>query len=137
MRLLHGLPAARRTCSLTGDPLAKNPLCYRHLIDRQTDQGRKIPAGPPLDISYEEEFAWIRRNLSATLAQRFEAYLEDRTLRELFVDLAYDLDQRRSFLADPEEYLQEVAASLPVDQRAFLMLHFSGALTTGRSPQTG
>jgi len=111
--------------SLTGNPLAKNPLCYRHLIDRQTDQARKIPAGPPLDISYEAEFAWITGNLTTSLGQRFAAYLEDEMLRELFVDLAYDLEQRHSFLADPEAYLQEVNAPLPDEQRAFLMLHFS------------
>jgi len=119
----RGCPA--NVYSLTGSPLAKNPLCYRHLVDRQTDQRRNIPAGPPLDISYEEEFAWIARSLSATLDQRFEAYLEDETLRELFVDLAYDLEQRRSFLADPEAYLLEVNAPIPGDQRAFLMQHFS------------
>ncbi len=71
------------------------------------------------------EFAWISASLSATLAGRFEAYLEDETLRELFVDLAYDLEQRRSFLADPEAYLRELNTPLPDDQRAFLMLHFS------------
>ena len=131
----RGCPA--NVSSLTGNPLAKNPLCYRHLIDRQTDQSRKIPAGPPLDISYEEEFAWIRRNLSASLDQRFEAYLEDETLRELFVDLAYDLDQRRSFLADPEAYLQEVSAPLPDDQRAFLMLHFSEQADDREIPANG
>jgi radical SAM protein with 4Fe4S-binding SPASM domain len=91
----RGCPA--NVYSLTGNPLAKNPLCYRHLIDRQTDQRRKIPAGPPLDVSYEAEFAWITGNQSTTLGQRFEAYLEDEMLRELFVDLAYDLEQRRSF----------------------------------------
>jgi radical SAM protein with 4Fe4S-binding SPASM domain len=119
----RGCPA--NVYSLTGNALAKNPLCYRHLVNRQTDQRCNIPAGPPLNISYEEEFAWITGNLSTTLEQRFAAYLEDETLRDLFVDLAYDLDQRRSFLADPEVYLQNVNASLPGDQRAFLMLHFS------------
>jgi radical SAM protein with 4Fe4S-binding SPASM domain len=131
----RGCPA--NVYSLTGDPLAKNPLCYRHLVDRQTGQAGKIPAGPPLDISYEEEFAWIRRNLSATLEQRFEAYLEDESLRELFVDLAYDLDQRRSFLADPEAYFQEINASLPDDQRAFLMLHFSEQADDREMPANG
>jgi radical SAM protein with 4Fe4S-binding SPASM domain len=119
----RGCPA--NVYSLTGNPLAKNPLCYRRLIDRQTDQSRKIPAGPPLDISYEAEFAWITGNLSTTLGGRFEAYLEDEILRELFVDLAFDLEQRRSFLTDPEAYLREVNAALPDEQRAFLMLHFS------------
>jgi len=119
----RGCPA--NVYSLTGSPLAKNPLCYRHLVDRQTDQRCKIPPGPPLDITYVDEYAWITRSLSATLDQRFEAYLEDETLRELFVDLAYDLEQRRSFLADPEAYLLEVNAPIPGDQRAFLMQHFS------------
>ena len=119
----RGCPA--NAYSLTGNALAKNPLCYRHLVDRQTDQKRKIPAGPALDISYEEEFSWIRRSLSATLEGRFEAYLEDETLRDLFVDLAFDLEQRRSFLADPEAYLRDADGGLPGDQRAFLMQHFS------------
>jgi radical SAM protein with 4Fe4S-binding SPASM domain len=131
----RGCPA--NVYSLTGDPLAVNPLCYRYLIDRQTGQGRKIPAGPPLDVSYEEEFAWISRNLSATLDQRFEAYLEDEALRELFVDLAFDLEQRRSFLADPETYLQAVGASVPDDQRAFLMLHFSEQADDREIPAPG
>jgi len=99
--------------SLTGNPLAKNPLCYRHLIDRQTDQARKIPAGPPLDISYEAEFAWITGNLTTSLGQRFAAYLEDEMLRELFVDLAYDWNSGTAFWADPEAYLQEVNAHFP------------------------
>jgi radical SAM protein with 4Fe4S-binding SPASM domain len=119
----RGCPA--NVYSLTGNPLAKNPLCYRRLIDRQTGQSRKIPAGPPLDISYEEEFAWITRSLSTTLGPRFEAYLEDEILRDLFVDLAFDLEQRRSFLADPEAYLLDVNAPIPDEQRAFLIQHFS------------
>ena len=119
----RGCPA--NVYSLTGSPLAKNPLCYRHLVDRQTDQVRKIPTGPALDISNEDEFAWIARNLSASLGRRFAAYLEDEILRDLFVDLAYDLDERRRFLADPEAYLLEINTPLPDDQRAFLMQHFS------------
>jgi hypothetical protein len=43
----------------------------------------------------------------------------------LFVDLAFDLEQRRSFLADPEAYLLHMDAPSPDDPRAFLMLHFS------------
>ena len=114
----RGCPA--NVFSLTGNPLVKNPLCYRHLVDRQTDQVRKIPTGPALDISNEDEFAWIARNLSASLGRRFAAYLEDEILRDLFVDLAYDLDERRRFLADPEAYLLEINTPLPDDQRAFL-----------------
>ncbi len=119
----RGCPA--NVYSLTGNPLAKNPLCYRHLIDRQTDQVHKIPAGPPLDVSDEAEFAWITGNLSTTLEQRFANYLEDEILREVFVNLAFDLEQQHLFLADPEAYLSEVNASLPDEQRAFLMLYFS------------
>lgn len=119
----RGCPA--NVYSLTGDPLARNPLCYRHLVDRQTDQRHKIPTGPPLDISYEAEFTWLTRNLNLTLGQRLEAYLEDETLREIFIDLAFDLEQRRSFLADPQAYLRHLNAPLPDEQRAFLMLHFS------------
>ncbi|MCU0487199.1 MAG: SPASM domain-containing protein [Anaerolineales bacterium] len=131
----RGCPA--NVFSLTGNPLAKNPLCYRPLVDRQTDQSRKIPAGPPLDISNEEEFNWITRNLSTTLEQRFEAFLEDENLRNLFIDLAYDLEQRRSFLADPEAYLLDVNASIPDDQRAFLMLHFSEQADDREIPADG
>jgi hypothetical protein len=43
----------------------------------------------------------------------------------LFVDLAYDLEQRRSFLADPETYLEQAGLPLADEQRAFLMLHFT------------
>jgi hypothetical protein len=114
----------------------RKSLCCRH-FDRQTDQARKIPAGPPLDISNEEEFNWITRNLSTTLEQRFEAYLEDETLRTLFIDLAYDLEQRRSFLANPEAYLLDVNASIPDDQRAFLMLHFSEQADDREIPTDG
>ena len=41
------------------------------------------------------------------------------------MDLAYDLELRRSFLADPEAYLLAAGIALPDEQRAFLMLHFS------------
>ncbi len=131
----RGCPA--NVYSLTGNPLKKNPLCYRHLIERQTDQSSKIPAGPPLDISYEEEFAWIGRNLSSTLNRRFETYLEDDTLRERFIDLAFDLNQRRSFLVDPEAYFQELKVLLPDEQRAFLMLHFSEQADDQEIPTNG
>jgi hypothetical protein len=128
----RGCPA--NVYSLTGNPLAKNPLCYRHLVTRQTDPMRKIPAGPPIDISFEDEFSWITRSLSATLESRFATYLEDETLRNLFVDLAYDLEQRRKFLADPETYLLEVDKPLPDEQRAFLMMHFSTQADDGEIP---
>jgi radical SAM protein with 4Fe4S-binding SPASM domain len=129
----RGCPA--NVHSLTGNPLAKNPLCYRNLIERQTEQAHKIPAGPALDCSYEEEFAWITGNLSTTLAARFPSYLEDETLRNLFIDLAFDLDERRRFLVDPESYLLAIDCALPDEQRAFLMMHFTDQANDREIPE--
>ena len=119
----RGCPA--NVYSLTGDPLAANPLCYRDLIERTTQQAQRIPQGAPIDQSYSAEFEWITRNLITTLGHRFTTYLEDETLRTLFVDLAYDLEQRRRFLADPETFLERAGLPLADEQRAFLMLHFT------------
>jgi radical SAM protein with 4Fe4S-binding SPASM domain len=53
----RGCPA--NVYSLTGDPFARNPHCFRDQVTRQTDEAARLPPGPPLDASYEEELGWV------------------------------------------------------------------------------
>jgi radical SAM protein with 4Fe4S-binding SPASM domain len=122
-QVCRGCPA--NVYSLTGNPQAKNPLCFRSLVERQTGQGDHLPTSPGMDTDYAEEFDWISRGMVNSLNRRFEGYLEDETLREVFVDLAYDLEERRRYLQDPELYLEQTGAGLDQEKRAFLMLHFA------------
>jgi radical SAM protein with 4Fe4S-binding SPASM domain len=122
-QVCRGCPA--NVYSLTGNPLAKNPLCFRDLVRRQSHQAVNLPVNPGMNTSYAEEFDWISRGMANSLDRRFEEYLEDETLREIFVDLAYDLNERRRYLQDPELYLEQAGAGLDQEKRAFLMLHFS------------
>jgi radical SAM protein with 4Fe4S-binding SPASM domain len=119
----RGCPA--NVHSLTGDPLARNPLCFRDLVPRRTDEADRLPPDPRMDVSNAEEFAWIASSFNNTFDARLERHIADPELRRVFMDLAYDPGEQSRFLADPAAYLVTAHASLADDQRVFLMDHFA------------
>ncbi len=131
----RGCPA--NVHSLTGDPLARNPLCFRDLVPRRTDEAAKLPTDPPLDASYAEEFAWIASSFNNTFDTQLERHVEDPELRRVFVDLAYDLDEKDRFLADPHAYLDARNAVFADDQVVFLMQHFAERADDNEIPGEG
>jgi radical SAM protein with 4Fe4S-binding SPASM domain len=111
--------------SLTGDPFAKNPLCFRSLVPRKTDEAAKTLPGPSLTTDYEQEFQLVAGRFLTSIPSRLEEFVEDRDLRHIFVDLAYSPEERREFLANPYQYLETAGVQLDEDRKVFLMQHFS------------
>jgi radical SAM protein with 4Fe4S-binding SPASM domain len=121
-KVCRGCPAY--VYSLTRDPFAKNPLCFRNLVPRKTKEAAKTLPGPSLSTDYKEEFRLVSKHFFANLS-RLEQYVMNKTLRHIFIDLAYSPTERREFLADPNRYLETAHACLDDDQKVFLMHYFS------------
>lgn len=132
-KVCRGCPA--NVYSLTGNPFAKNPLCFRSLVPRKTDEAAKTLPGPPLDTDYEEEFRLIARGFSTTISSRVEEFVEDRELQHIFVDLAYSPVERREFLANPNLYLDTVGKKLDEDQKVFLLNYFARVSGEEKEPE--
>ena len=132
-KMCRGCPAS--VYSLTGDPFAKNPLCFRDSVERQTEAAAKTLPGPPLTTSFEEEFQLITGRFSSTILSRLQEYVDDQDVRTTFLDLAYSLAERCHFLADPDGYLQNAGRHLGDDEKVFLMHYFSRTVDRDSTPR--
>jgi radical SAM protein with 4Fe4S-binding SPASM domain len=120
----RGCPAM--VYSLTnGDPFAENPLCFRHIVHRQTKEGGRKAIGPPLHTDHREEFELVAGRVSTTFPARFERLIKDKYLRRIFINLTYSLSERRRFLANPHRYLKDSDQVIKEEGLVFLMHYFS------------
>ena len=122
-QVCRGCPA--NVYSLTGDPFAKNPLCFRGLVKRKSGAKKPRPA-PPLSTTFEEEFEHFSSKLLMVDKKVVREFLENDDLRSLIVRIAYGEEEREKFRADPRRYLAARGYSLGDEQIFFLMNHFSG-----------
>jgi radical SAM protein with 4Fe4S-binding SPASM domain len=118
-----GCPAV--AYGLTGDPFAKNPLCFRSLIPRQTSEAKKTTPGLSLNSNFSEEFDLLAKRHSTTFPARFAELFEDEQLQSTFVDLTFSTDKLKRFLADPQNYLEEAGQSLSDPGIVFLIQYFT------------
>ncbi len=122
-QVCRGCPA--NVYSITGNPFAKNPLCFRGLVKRKAES-KKPRRAPPLSTSYQEEFDYFASKLLMVDKDIVREFLEDNDLRVLIVRIAYREEERDEFRADPRRYLAANGYSLDDEQIFFLMNHFSG-----------
>jgi len=116
----RGCPA--NVYGLTGDPFGAYPLCFRKQVSRKTDEADRIESGPPLDITYEEEWRLVASR--AALFSRFSEFVEQHDFRRLFLDLSQDMAERAKFIADPRTYASARGLDLGTDHIAFLLNRF-------------
>ena len=121
-QICRGCPA--NVYSVTGDPFARNPFCFRKLIDRKTHEANGLPPDPPLTNGYEEEFGFWASRYLAPDKETAISFAEAPEIRRLFVRLAYQTEERKAFVSDPLHYLKAKGIGLDDDQRFFLYYHF-------------
>jgi len=119
----RGCPA--NVYGLTGDPFAPDPFCFRSALERRTPEAERIPPGPPLSWSNDEEFEFWASRFVAIDGEDARAAADDPGLRRLFVLLAYNAEARRAFLFSPDSYLASRGLTLDDERRFFLVSHFA------------
>jgi len=130
-RVCRGCPA--HVWSVTGDPFAQNPICFRSDIARRTDEAERTP-GPPLDITYAEEWKYITRRNS--WGKQALDYLEEADFRRIYLSLASDATQRELFFRDPYAYTPENGSQLDQERNACLIHLLSSSMQGGINPFT-
>ena len=110
---------------VTGDPFAENPLCFRGMIPRETDEAERAPRSPEDTGDFREEFALVAGRFSSTLKSRRDTFLQDKSIGNHIIGLASNPESRRCFLRDPRAWLEN--SPFPVDDTGivFLMQVFS------------
>lgn len=123
-QVCRGCPAY--VYSLTGDPFAKNPICFRKRIQREVQQNEYILPDPPLNTNSQEEYELICSRFSSIASLKSEEAIENGNTRKIFIDLAYSSSERRKFLLNPKKYFDELGDKLDNDVLIYLMHHFGG-----------
>lgn len=120
----RGCPA--NVYGVTGDPFAEHPFCFRKDIDRTTEETDLIQPGPPMNTTYDEEFAYFASKFRKVDTKLVRAFLHQEDLQALFVDLVYDASKKAAFLLEPRTYVRKRSINIDDEQLFFLMNHFSG-----------
>ncbi|MEW6363685.1 MAG: radical SAM protein [Acidobacteriota bacterium] len=123
-QVCRGCPA--NAYGLTGDPFSKVPSCFRHQIDRTTDEAGKIRPGPPLSTSYQEEYDFFASKFVMVDKQVVLDFLDDEDLRRIFATLAGDDQEKDEFLQHPRNYLRDNDHAVDDRHTFFMLNHFSG-----------
>jgi radical SAM protein with 4Fe4S-binding SPASM domain len=123
-QVCRGCPANAH--SLHGNPFAKVPFCFRHLIERKTSEAGKAPPGPPLSTNYKEEYEYFASKLVMVDKETVLEFLRNPELQRVFAHLACNAEEKELFLTNPSKYLEENDCVLDGEQTFFLMNHFSG-----------
>lgn len=111
------------TYGISGDPFGADPHCFRHETGKPTSATTNLQPSPPLDVSYEEENAFIKENL--TFSQRYRGYLRDTDFQAAFFTLLHKPGDNVEFLEDPPGYLKRRRIALNNNEVAWLMFYFS------------
>jgi len=111
------------TYGISGDLFGADPHCFRHETGKSTSYTTGLKPSPPLDISYEEESAFIKENL--TFSQKYRGYLMNVGFQATFFPLLHRKGDIEEFLADPSGYLKQRWVTLNNNEVAWLMFYFS------------
>jgi len=117
---------AANAYSITGDPFAKTPFCFRHLVDRETEEASRVHPGLPLDVDFDEEYEYFASKLVMVESEKVLGFLKNKELQRVFATLACNEEAKTAFLTNPRQYLKEDECELDDEQAFFLMNHFSG-----------
>ena len=123
-QVCRGCPA--NAYGLTGNPFAKAPFCFRHRIDRKTEEAGKVRPGPPLSTDYAEEYDFFASKFVMVDKRVVLGFLEDEELRSIFATLVCDEQEKEKFLTHPRNYLHDNGYALDDAQTFFMLNHFSG-----------
>jgi len=102
-QICRGCPA--NVYSLTKDPFAKNPLCFREKINNKQIENKSNYEEPPLNTSYEEEWNFIASHLK--FRQNYHEYLQNKAFQYIYLELSYNENKKYQFLKNPNNYIKE------------------------------
>lgn len=111
--------------SMTGNPFARNPLCFREEIRLTSDIAASGGSDPPLKGSRKAEFDLVARRFSTISTSLIPRLLKDDNTQRIFLTLVYSIQDRRAYLADPYGYSAAQGVELTDDSHVFLMQHFA------------
>lgn len=123
--ICRGCPA--NVYSLTNDPFAKNPLCFRNEIKNKMITNKSSYKEPTLDTSYEEEWNFISSHLK--FKQNYEKYLKNKDFQYIYLELAQDWNIKEQFLKNPQKFLKKNKYLLPEEQISWLIYRFGERIT--------
>jgi len=116
----RGCPA--NVHSLTGDPFAENPLCFRNRIKNKPVKKTCSFNEPGLDTSIEEEWQYIRTRLS--VKQNFDEYLKNKDFQYMYIELSHSEKSRLEFLKDPNIFIEKNKYKLSDNSISWLIFRF-------------
>ena len=118
--ICRGCPA--NVYSLTDDPFAKNPLCFRSEIKNKQVTNSSFFEEPPLDTTNIEEWNFICTFLR--FRPNYEKLLENKDFQYIYIELAHTKTKRSEFLINPEKYLADNNYNLLEDHLSWLKYRF-------------
>lgn len=111
----RGCPAV--THGLTGDPFAAHPFCFRRSVAKGTPKCAEKPRPIPLDTTLEEEHDLVASHFGNLYPSRIREFLNETPVQAALLRLSQNGEERRSFSAQPDAYLDESGLALSALQR--------------------
>ncbi len=106
------------------DPFAKDPLCFRDSIKRKIEHSPAKHEEPSIDTTFEEEWKFI---LKHNKKNNFfnHPIMKKSNYKKILISLCRNDVERKLFLKEPSEYLQEKNISLSRDGVFLLMKYLN------------
>lgn len=120
----RGCPA--NVYSLTKDPFAKNPLCFREEIKNKQMKRDAFYEEPSLDTTKEEEWNFTASHLR--FRQNYHDYLQNKDFQYIYMELAQDESKKRLFLKKPDQFVKENKYNLLKEHISWLIFRFGEKL---------
>ena len=115
--------------SLTGDPFAPHPLCFRKTLQK------KLPVVPALEpvtmqTTKEEEHELVCRHYENVFSDKYEEFVEDTSLQRVLASLLEDDNEKRLYLEAPDTYLSRRGLTLDTFKKIILQQYASDAYSS-------
>jgi radical SAM protein with 4Fe4S-binding SPASM domain len=122
--ICRGCPA--NVFSLTQNPFAKNPLCFRKELKNKALKNTSFYTEPDINTTYEEEWNFIASYY--LYRQNYTKYLNDKDFQYLYIELIQDKNKKYQFLKNPVKYIKKNKYNLSKDVISWLLYNFGERL---------
>ncbi|MCK8824024.1 radical SAM/SPASM domain-containing protein [Fuchsiella alkaliacetigena] len=117
-KVCRGCPAV--TYGLTGDAFSKNPLCFRDSLSKKNTLDLKPKKSIKLDTTYEEEFDLIANHFNNIFKEKYSDFMNDEKILMLIGKFLNDIDEKQSYMKDPDKYITNCSFNLNELQKTFI-----------------
>jgi len=100
-KICRGCPAV--VYGFTGNPFAKNPLCFKDLLKPKKTFLKQNAAAIPIDVSYEDEYNLIANKAPVKFSNDIAILLNKEDIQTAILKLE-NKTEKRLFINNPEEY---------------------------------